>query len=183
MSPATARKVRDDAEDLENEEPQRMSGDALQPFLQDIGKVELLTAAQEVQLAKCIERGDERARRQLVEANLRLVVSLAKPYRNVGLPFLDLIQEGSIGLMRAVEKFDHRRGFRFSTYASWWIRQAITRALADKSRTIRMPVHLVAKLSNIRRSERRLSGELGRSPSSVEIAEDVGSTAEEVEKI
>ena len=117
--------------------------DPLQLFLKDISKVSLLTAPQEVALAKRIECGDRRASQEMVEANLRLVVSIAKRYRNRGLPFLDLIQEGTIGLVRAVEKFDHRRGFKFSTYATWWIRQAVARAVADKARTIRLPVHKV----------------------------------------
>jgi RNA polymerase primary sigma factor len=160
-----------------------MSADSLQLFLNEIGKVDLLTAAQEIELAKRIERGDDRARRQMIEANLRLVVSIAKRYRNQGLPFLDLIQEGSIGLMRATTKFDHRKGFRFSTYATWWIRQAVSRALTDKSRTIRIPVHLVEKLGHIMRSERKLSAELGREPSSLEIGDDLDITAGEVERI
>ena len=160
-----------------------MSADSLQLFLNEIGKVDLLTAAREIELAKRIERGDDRARRQMIEANLRLVVSIAKRYRNQGLPFLDLIQEGSIGLMRATTKFDHRKGFRFSTYATWWIRQAVSRALTDKSRTIRIPVHLVEKLGHIMRSERKLSAELGREPSSIEIGDDLDITAGEVERI
>ena len=143
-----------------------VSTDALQLFLKDIGRVDLLTAAQEVELAKRIERGDHRAKQEMVEANLRLVVSIAKRYRNQGLPFLDLIQEGTIGLVRAAEKFDYRKGFKFSTYATWWIRQAVARALADKSRTIRMPVHVVEKLNKIVRSERKLRAELGREPTS-----------------
>jgi len=150
-----------------------VSTDALQLFLKDIGKVELLTAAEEVELAKRIERGDHRAKQEMVEANLRLVVSIAKRYRNQGLPFLDLIQEGTIGLVRAAEKFDWRKGYKFSTYATWWIRQAVARALADKGRTIRMPVHVVEKLNKIVRSERKLRGELCREPSPVEIASDV----------
>src|SRR5262249_47700757 len=117
--------------------------DLLQVFLRDIGRVPLLTAAQEVELAKRIERGDARAKQHLTEANLRLVVWIAKNYRNQGLPFLDLIQEGTLGLGRATEKFDYRRGFKFSTYATWWIRQAVSRGLADKARTVRMPVHVV----------------------------------------
>ncbi|MGZ4360594.1 MAG: sigma-70 family RNA polymerase sigma factor, partial [Gaiellaceae bacterium] len=120
-------------------EAREISTDSLQLFLKDIGKVDLLTAAQEVELAKRIERGDHGAKQEMVEANLRLVVSIAKRYRNQGLPFLDLIQEGTIGLVRAAEKFDYRKGFKFSTYATWWIRQAVARALADKARTIRMP--------------------------------------------
>ncbi len=139
--------------------------DALQLFLKDIGRVPLLTAADEVRLAKRIELGDQAAKQQMVEANLRLVVSIAKGYRGRGLPFLDLIQEGTLGLVRAVEKFDWRRGFKFSTYATWWIRQAVTRALADKGRTIRIPVHVVEKLNQISRAERVLIGQLGREPS------------------
>jgi RNA polymerase primary sigma factor len=165
------------------EAPREVSTDALQLFLKAIGKVDLLTAAQEVELAKRIERGEHRARQEMVEANLRLVVSIAKKYRNQGLPFLDLIQEGTIGLVRAAEKFDHRKGFKFSTYATWWIRQAVTRALADKARTIRMPVHIVEKLNKIVRSERNLLAELGREPSSSEIGRDVDLSAAEVEQI
>src|SRR4051794_37801904 len=157
--------------------------DALQIFLKDIGKVDLLTAAQEVELAKRIERGDDRAKQQMVEANLRLVVSIAKRYRNQGLPFLDLIQEGTIGLVRAAEKFDYRKGFKFSTYATWWIRQAVARALADKGRTIRMPVHVVEKLNRILRAERKLRAERGHEPSLAEIAAELEMAIEEVEQI
>jgi RNA polymerase primary sigma factor len=164
-------------------ETREVTTDSLQLFLKDIGKVDLLTAAQEVELAKRIERGEHRAKQEMVEANLRLVVSIAKKYRNQGLPFLDLIQEGTIGLVRAAEKFDHRKGFKFSTYATWWIRQAVARALADKARTIRMPVHIVEKLNKIVRSERKLRAELGREPSSLEIARDVELTPDEVEQI
>jgi len=165
------------------EEPREVSTDALQLFLKDIGKVDLLTAAQEVELAKRIERGDHSAKQEMVEANLRLVVSIAKKYRNQGLPFLDLIQEGTIGLVRAAEKFDYRKGFKFSTYATWWIRQAVARALADKARTIRMPVHVVEKLNKIVRSERKLRAELGREPTAEEIGKDLDLTSEEVEHI
>jgi RNA polymerase primary sigma factor len=168
--------------DLEAGLPE-VSTDSLQLFLKDIGKVPLLTAAQEVELAKRIERGDHCAKQTMVAANLRLVVSIAKNYRNQGLPFLDLIQEGTIGLVRAAEKFDHRRGFKFSTYATWWIRQAVARALADKSRTIRMPVHVVEKLNKIGRVERKLVGELGREPTSAEIALELELDVEEVEQI
>jgi RNA polymerase primary sigma factor len=157
--------------------------DSLELFLKDIGKVDLLTAAQEVELAKRIERGDHRAKQELVEANLRLVVSIAKRYRNQGLPFLDLIQEGTIGLVRAAEKFDHRKGFKFSTYATWWIRQAVARGLADKARTIRMPVHVVEKLNTIARAEQRLRAELGRDPSSSEIGRELDLPRREVEEI
>jgi RNA polymerase primary sigma factor len=164
-------------------ETREVTTDSLQLFLKDIGKVELLTAAQEVELAKRIERGEHRAKQEMVEANLRLVVSIAKKYRNQGLPFLDLIQEGTIGLVRAAEKFDHRKGFKFSTYATWWIRQAVARALADKARTIRMPVHVVEKLNKIVRSERKLRAELGREPTSAEVGRDVELGAQEVEQI
>jgi RNA polymerase primary sigma factor len=160
-----------------------VSTDSLQLFLKDIGKVPLLTAAQEVELAKRIERGDHVAKQQMVVANLRLVVSIAKNYRNQGLPFLDLIQEGTIGLVRAAEKFDYRRGYKFSTYATWWIRQAVARALADKGRTIRMPVHVVEKLNKIARTERKLLGELGRDPTSAEIALELELELDEVEQI
>ena len=160
-----------------------ISTDSLQLFLKDIGKVSLLTAAQEVELAKRIERGDHGAKQEMVEANLRLVVSIAKRYRNQGLPFLDLIQEGTIGLVRAAEKFDYRKGFKFSTYATWWIRQAVARALADKGRTIRMPVHVVEKLNKILRAERKLRSEIGREPTAIEIAAEIDMTIEEVEAI
>ena len=165
------------------QEPREVSTDSLQLFLKDIGRVSLLTAPQEVELAKRIERGDHRAKQQMVEANLRLVVSIAKKYRNQGLPFLDLIQEGTIGLVRAAEKFDYRKGFKFSTYATWWIRQAVARALADKARTIRMPVHVVEKLNKIVRSERKLRAELGREPTAAEIGFDLDLAPEEVEQI
>ncbi len=161
-----------------------MTTDALALFLKNIGKVRLLTAQEEVELAKRIWRGDVDAKQKMVESNLRLVVSIAKNYRNQGLPFLDLIQEGTIGLVRAAEKFDYRRGFKFSTYATWWIRQAIARALADKARTIRIPVHVVEKLNKIGRAERMLVTGLGREPTAEEIAEVVaGIEPEEVEAI
>jgi len=160
-----------------------MTTDSLQLFLKDIGKVRLLTAAEEVILAKAIERGDLDAKQKMVESNLRLVVSIAKNYRNQGLPFLDLIQEGTLGLVRAAEKFDYRKGFKFSTYATWWIRQAIARALADKARTIRIPVHVVEKLNKIGRAERKLVTELGREPTPEEISEHTGIDPEEVDSI
>src|SRR5579871_2650754 len=169
----------------EAEEPvdTEFSADSLQLFLKDVGKVDLLTAAQEVELAKRIESGDHRAKQEMVEANLRLVVSIAKRYRNQGLPFLDLIQEGTIGLVRAAEKFDWRKGFKFSTYATWWIRQAVARALADKGRTIRMPVHVVEKLNKIHRAERKLRAEHAREPTLAEIAREAELPLEEVEQI
>src|SRR6266511_4462226 len=157
--------------------------DSLQQFLDGIAKTPLLTADQEISLAKRIERGDLVAKDHMTRANLRLVVSIAKRYRNQGLPFLDLIQEGTIGLVRAAEKFDYRRGFKFSTYATWWIRQAVARALADKARTIRMPVHVVEKLNKIVRSERKLRVELGREPTAAEIAKELDLLADEVEQI
>ncbi len=157
--------------------------DALQLFLKDIGKVRLLTAQEEVDLAKRIWRGDMDAKQKMVESNLRLVVSIAKIYRNQGLPFLDLIQEGTLGLVRAAEKFDYRKGFKFSTYATWWIRQAVARALADKARTIRMPVHVVEKLNRIGRAERKLVTGLGREPTLEEIAEVTGIEPDEVDSI
>jgi RNA polymerase primary sigma factor len=146
--------------------------DALQLFLREAGRHQLLTAAQEVELAKRIERGDMAAKTHMIQSNLRLVVSIAKNYRNQGLPFLDLIQEGTLGLIRAVEKFDWRRGYKFSTYATWWIRQAVARALADKARTIRMPVHIVERLQKMNRAERTLWTQLGREPTLEEIAEE-----------
>jgi len=157
--------------------------DSLQLFLKDVGKVPLLTARQEVSLAKRIELGDMDAKRHMVEANLRLVVSIAKNYRNQGLGFLDLIQEGTIGLVRAAEKFDYRKGFKFSTYATWWIRQAVARAIADKGRTIRMPVHVVEKLNKINRAERKLVSELGREPSNEEISAATELAVHEIESI
>jgi RNA polymerase primary sigma factor len=157
--------------------------DSLRVFLRDIGKVPLLTRRDELQLARRIERGDLQAKRKMVESNLRLVVSIAKNYRNQGLPFLDLIQEGTLGLVRAAEKFDYRRGLRFSTYAVWLIRQSIVRALADKSRMIRLPVYMVEKLNVIGRAERRLSGVLGREPTPAELAVETGMDALEVESI
>jgi RNA polymerase primary sigma factor len=154
--------------------------DALQLFLREAGRHALLTAAQEVTLAKRIERGDLVAKERMIQSNLRLVVSIAKNYRNQGLPFLDLIQEGTLGLIRAVEKFDWRRGFKFSTYATWWIRQAVARALADKARTIRMPVHIVERLQKMNRAERTLWTALGREPTLAEIAEEANLSLQQV---
>ncbi len=157
--------------------------DSLRLYLRSIGRVELLTAGQEVLLARRIERGDMLAKQQMIEANLRLVVSIAKGYLGRGLSFLDLIQEGSLGLIRAVEKFDYRRGYKFSTYATWWIRQAVTRAIADKARTIRIPVHMVEKLNKVVHVERQLVQEFGREPIPEEIALELQWTAREVKDI
>jgi RNA polymerase primary sigma factor len=157
--------------------------DSLQLFLNTVGKVPLLTGPQEIALAQRIECGDLDAKQRMVESNLRLVVAYAKHYRNRGLPFLDLIQEGTIGLLRATEKFDHRRGNKFSTYATWWIRQALSRALSDKSRTIRLPGHINAKLTKIRRAEQGLAIRLGRDPSVAEIAQAAGVRPEEVDPV
>jgi RNA polymerase primary sigma factor len=157
--------------------------DSLQLFLKEIGRVDLLTAAEEVALARRIERGDMEAKERMISANLRLVVSIAKNYRNQGLSFLDLIQEGTLGLVRAAEKFDYRKGFKFSTYATWWIRQAIARALADKGRTVRIPVHVVERLNKITRAERQLTTELGREPSLFELSELTELAVDEIEQI
>jgi RNA polymerase primary sigma factor len=157
--------------------------DSLRLYLRAIGRVPLLTADQEVYLAKRIERGDMSAKTQMIEANLRLVVSIAKSYLGRGLSFLDLIQEGSLGLIRAVEKFDYRKGYKFSTYATWWIRQAVTRAIADKARTIRIPVHMVEKLNKVVHIERQLVQRLGREPRPDEIAEELEITTDEVREI
>ena len=157
--------------------------DSLRLYLRSIGKVDLLTAEEEVALARRIERGDMDAKQHMIEANLRLVVSIAKSYLGRGLTFLDLIQEGSMGLIRAVEKFDYRRGFKFSTYATWWIRQAVTRAIADKGRTIRIPVHMVEKLNKVIHVERQLVQQLGREPRPEEIAAELECTVREVRDV
>jgi RNA polymerase primary sigma factor len=157
--------------------------DSLRLYLRSIGRVPLLSAEEEVSLAKRIERGDIAAKQHMVEANLRLVVSIAKGYVGRGLTLLDLIQEGSLGLIRAVEKFDYRRGYKFSTYATWWIRQAVTRSLADKGRTIRIPVHMVERLNKLVHAERRLIQELGREPSADELAGELECTVREVRDI
>ena len=157
--------------------------DSLRLYLRAIAKVPLLTAEQEVSLAKRVERGDMAAKAQMIEANLRLVVSIAKPCLGRGLSFLDLIQEGSLGLIRAVEKFDHRKGFKFSTYATWWIRQAVTRAIADKARTIRLPVHMVERLNRVVLVERQLVQQLARQPRAEEIAAELELTTAEVREI
>jgi RNA polymerase primary sigma factor len=157
--------------------------DSLRLYLRSIGRVPLLSAEEEVALAKRIERGDVAAKQHMVEANLRLVVSIAKGYVGRGLTLLDLIQEGSLGLIRAVEKFDHRRGYKFSTYATWWIRQAVTRSLADKGRTIRIPVHMVERLNKLIHAERRLIQQLGREPSPAELADELECSVREVRDV
>jgi RNA polymerase primary sigma factor len=154
--------------------------DAVRAYLREIGKVRLLTAAQEVELAQAMEAGSQEARRHLMEANLRLVVSIAKKYANRGLPLLDLIQEGNLGLIRAVDKFDYRRGFKFSTYATWWIRQAVQRAIADRGRTVRIPVHQAELIGKMVRVADRLRAELGRQPDENEIGMEMGLDKERV---
>src|SRR5581483_3910729 len=153
-----------------NDEVAAMTTDSLQLFLNEAGRYALLTAAEEVELAKRIERGDQRAKDKMINSNLRLVVSIAKKYQGHGLSLLDLIQEGTIGLIRAVEKFDGRRGYKFTTYATWWIRQAVQRGASNKSRTIHIPVHIVEREQKIARAERELVGKLGRQPTDQELA-------------
>src|SRR5438067_5460983 len=158
------------------------AADSLQLFLADVGRHKLLTAAEEVTLAKAIERGDPVAKRRMIESNLRLVVSIAKGYRGLGVPFLDLIQEGTLGLNRAVEKFDWRRGYKFSTYATWWIRQSVQRAVANHARTIRVPVHVVERQQKLSRAARRLEVELGREATKEELAEATGLPMQHVDE-
>ena len=157
--------------------------DPVRMYLKEIGKVPLLTAEEEIELAKKMEQGDEDAKKRLAEANLRLVVSIAKRYVGRGMLFLDLIQEGNLGLIKAVEKFDYRKGYKFSTYATWWIRQAITRAIADQARTIRIPVHMVETIYKLIRVSRQLLQELGREPTPEEIAEEMDMSVERVREI
>ena len=159
------------------------TSDSLQLFLRDISQRPLLTAEQEVRLAKAIEKGDQNAKNRMIESNLRLVVANAKRYRGLGLPFLDLIQEGILGLIRAVEKFDHRRGFKFSTYATWWIRQAMQRAIQQQSRTIRIPVHVGQELARVRSAERKLAVGLGRDPTPEELAAQLGLTTDQLDEL
>ena len=157
--------------------------DPVRMYLKEIGKVQLLTAEEEVELAKRMENGDEEAKKRLAEANLRLVVSIAKRYVGRGMLFLDLIQEGNLGLIKAVEKFDYTKGYKFSTYATWWIRQAITRAIADQARTIRIPVHMVETINKLIRVQRQLLQELGREPYPEEIAKEMNLPVERVREI
>jgi RNA polymerase primary sigma factor len=171
------------AADADEDAPGAGAVDALSVFLGQIRRYPLLTAADEVRLAKAIERGDAAARRSMIECNLRLVVAVAKRFRGHGVPLLDLIQEGAIGLEQAVTRFDHRKGFKFSTYAIWWIRQAVQRAIANQARTIRIPVHVVERQLRLARATTRLHAELGRRPTAGELAEATGSTTEEVEML
>ena len=170
-------------EELASYELDAAAGDAVKLYFRDIGKIPLLTAEEEVDLAERISKGDEYARDKLCVSNLRLVVSIASRYVNRGVSFLDLIQEGNIGLMKAVEKFDHTKGFKFSTYATWWIRQAVTRAIADHGRTIRIPVHMVETINRYSRVKKQMYQEFGRDPSVEEIADELGVTAAKVEEI
>lgn len=177
-----------DEELFGEEQPQKVlegvsTGDPIREYLKEIGAIALLTPEEETDLAKRSAEGDEEAGKRLVEANLRLVVSIAKRYTGRGMSFLDLVQEGNIGLMKAVEKFDYEKGYRLSTYATWWVKQAITRALADQARTIRLPVHMVEAVNKIRRTQRELSVQLGRDPSNRELAEAAGMTEKRVEEL
>jgi RNA polymerase sigma factor (sigma-70 family) len=178
--------LQDDEDETTVKEPAYQAGqtsgtaDSVQLFLNEIGRYPLLTAADEVALAKRVERGDLAAKEKMINSNLRLVVHIAKRYRGHGVPFGDLIQDGVIGLNRAVEKFDYRKGFKFSTYATWWIRQAITRSIADQSRTIRLPVHLVEELGRIRRVQREFNRKNGRDPEPTEIAAELDTNAARV---
>lgn len=173
----------EEAQVIEREAVDVRSEDSVQLYLRSIGRIKLLSAAEEIELARRIARGDQLAKKRLVQANLRLVVSVAKKYQQRGLPFLDLIQEGNLGLIRAAEKFDPERGYKFSTYATWWIRQGITRALADKSRTIRVPVHMVETINHLRKVTRKLSQELGRRPNMEELARAMNVTVERIKEI
>jgi RNA polymerase primary sigma factor len=170
--------------DLDLSIPEGISiDDPVRMYLKEIGKIPLLTPEEEIELAKRIEQGDEEAKKRLIEANLRLVVSIAKRYVGRGMLFLDLIQEGNLGLLKAVEKFDYRKGYKFSTYATWWIRQAITRAIADQARTIRIPVHMVETINKLIRVQRQLLQELGREPTAEELAKEMGMPEEKVREI
>ncbi len=176
--------IEEDVQNIDLEVPDGVStDDPVRMYLKEIGKVQLLTAEEEIELAKRMEEGDEEAKKQLAEANLRLVVSIAKRYVGRGMLFLDLIQEGNLGLIKAVEKFDYRKGYKFSTYATWWIRQAITRAIADQARTIRIPVHMVETINKLIRVQRQMVQDLGREPTPEELAKELDMSVERVSEI
>lgn len=181
FSPDTNYEMADDAPSVGR--PSAPKEDPIQLYLRTIGRVKLLGAAEEIELARRTLKGDDLARKRLIQSNLRLVVSVAKRYQNKGMPLLDLIQEGNVGLIKAVEKFDPERGYKFSTYATWWIRQGITRALADKSRTIRVPVHMVENINNLRRATSKLSQKLDRKPTLEELAREVGLSLKKIRMI
>ena len=186
ISSAASRRNMDENADGDNdgvENVSPLSDDAVKMYLREIGRVPLLNAKQEIELARAIKEGDLNAKRKLVRHNLRLVVSIAKKYINRGLPFLDLIQEGNLGLIRAAEKFDHERGYKFSTYATWWVRQGITRSLSDKSRTIRVPVHMVETINKFKKVARKLGQELNRRPTEEELAEVMDVTTQKIKEI
>ncbi len=183
QSTDTAEEVKEEESDLLKVPEGVTVNDPVRMYLKEIGKISLLTSEEEVELAKAIEQGDEEAKRRLAEANLRLVVSIAKKYVGRGMLFLDLIQEGNLGLIKAVEKFDYRKGYKFSTYATWWIRQAITRAIADQARTIRIPVHMVETINKLIRISRQLVQDLGREPLPEEIAEEMNISEDRVREI
>ena len=183
-SPAFAAKPEGDTTAFFRREIERYDGDtAIKLYLREIGQVKLLTPQEEIELAAKIKKGDKKAREQMIKANLRLVVKIARDYEGIGLPLLDLISEGNIGLMKAVERFDPRKGGKLSTYGSWWIKQAIKRALANQSKTIRLPVHLVDKISKMRRVGMKLQEELGREPTDDELADEMGMTATRVRQM
>jgi len=186
ISSAASRRNNDSDNDNDEDEigsVSPLSDDAVKIYLREIGRVPLLNAKQEIELARAIKKGDINAKRKLVRHNLRLVVSIAKKYINRGLPFLDLIQEGNLGLIRAAEKFDHERGYKFSTYATWWVRQGITRSLSDKSRTIRVPVHMVETINKFKKIARKLGQELNRRPTEEELAEVMEVSTQKIKEI
>jgi len=173
----------DEAEPVAPTKEESFSDDSVRLYLREIGRVKMIKPDEEIELARRIAKGDEEAKKKLIQANLRLVISIAKKYVNRGLPFQDLIQEGNLGLIRAAEKFDHTKGFKFSTYATWWIRQAISRGLADKSRTIRVPVHMVESINKMKKTSARLSQELGRKPTDTELASSMELPVTKVQEI
>lgn len=185
VSPAasTTSKDEEEVEEVDFESISPLSDDSVKMYLREIGRVPLLNAKQEIELARAVQKNDLKAKRKLVRHNLRLVVSIAKKYINRGLPFLDLIQEGNLGLIRAAEKFDPERGYKFSTYATWWVRQGITRSLSDKSRTIRVPVHMVETINKFKKVARKLGQELNRRPTEVELAEVMEVTPQKIKEI